>query len=492
MTLIEIKANKSVRNKKNKPYLRFEKLMAILAVSNLLFVLFDLTYIPLRNFWLQGKIGFLNYSIRVLPINITPVYDFVKGIEPNRYTQEYLDQIAEFEAEYNKLKQENPKALPPEDQLKILRDLSVEMIDTDPFAVVNKTGTLEKIKNDMRMYIFEDKEASAKDSFRTFWSQEYLVNNDIDKQLTFFNNKIKPLIETNYFRPTGENGEFIDYFWLLDLFPAGVFFLEFLGRTWYIKIRHKGLNWFDAMLWRWYDIFLFIPMFQWLRVIPVTIRLHQSELVDMKTIQKQASQGFVASIAEDITEVILIRLVNQVQGSIKEGEITKFLSQTSNQASYIDLNQTNETAEIIKLMAKLTINQVMPKIRTEIEALLKYNFDKLIQESPVYKQIQSLPGIDDFQKNLTTEITKQIYQIVHTTLSSLLEEDPVFDKLLEQLVGSFSNAIGSEIKAKQSIDQLESLLVDLLEEIKINYISRLSQEDVEDILEQTRALHQKV
>jgi len=492
MTLIEIKAEKSAKKKKNKPNLKFEKLMAILAVGNLIFVLFDLTYVPFRNFWLQGKLGLFNYSIKVLPINITPIYDVVKGIEANRYTAKYLEEVAKFEAEYNQLKQQNPQALPPENQLKVLRDLSLEMIDTDPFAVANKTGTLEKIKNDMRLHIFKSKDASAKDSFRQFWSQQYLVKNNPEKQLAFFNKKIKPLIETNYFRPIAENGQPIDYFWILDLFPSGLFFLEFLGRTWYIKSQKKGLSWFDAMLWRWYDIFLFLPLFQWLRIIPVTVRLSQSELLDLKAIQKQASQGFVATIAEDITEVILIRVVNQIQGSIKEGEITKFLSQTAKQPSYIDLNQTNETAEIIKLMAKLTINQVMPKIRTDIEALLKYNFDKLIQESPVYQQIKSLPGVDDFQNNLTGEITKQIYQIVHTTLTNLIAEDPNFDQLLEQLVGNFSNAITSEIQAKQSIDQLEILLVDLLEEVKINYISRLSQEDVEDILEQTRALRQKV
>jgi hypothetical protein len=229
---------------------------------------FDLTYIPLRNFWLQGKIGFFNYSIKILPVSITPLYDWVKAIEPNRYTQKYLDQLAEMEIEYAKLKEIDPRALPPENQLKVLRELSIEMIDNDPFAVVNKTGTLEKIKNDMRLYIFNTKDASAKDSFSTFWSQEYLSKNDPEKQLAFFNTKIKPLIETNYYRPIGENGQFIDYFWLLDLFPASVFFLEFLGRSWYIKIRHKGLSWFDAMLWRWYDILLFIPVFQWLRVIP--------------------------------------------------------------------------------------------------------------------------------------------------------------------------------------------------------------------------------
>lgn len=487
MTLTKVKSNRQ----KSKPNLHFEKLMAILAVGNLIFVLFDLTYIPWRNFWLQGNLQIFDYKIRVSPFNLTPLYDWVKAVEPNRYTQNYLDKIEEFEAEYKQQLAENPQAIPSADKLKVLRELSAEMIDTDPFAVANKTGTLEKIKNDMREHIFKTRDSSAKDSFRTFWSKDYLMKNP-QKELEFFDQRIKPLIQTNYFRPIGENGDFIDYFWLLDLFPGGIFFLEFLGRTWYIKLKHQGLTWFDAMLWRWYDIFLFMPLFQWLRVIPVTIRLHQSQLVDMKAIQKQASQGFVASIAEDITEVILVRLVNQVQSSIKEGEITKILSQTTNRPAYIDLNQTNETAEIIKLMSKLTINQVIPKIRIDIEALLNHNFNKLIRESPVYQQMQILPGIDDFQKNLTEQITKQIYQIVHTTLSNLIEEDPVFDKLLEKLVANFSNAISSEIQAKQSIDQIESLLVDLLEEIKINYLSRLSEEDLDDILEQTRMLRNNI
>jgi hypothetical protein len=98
--------------------------------------------------------------------------------------------------------------------------------------------------------------------------------------------------------------------------------------------------------------------------------------------------------------------------------------------------------------------------------------------------------VEDFEKNVTAQITKQIYEIFYTTLSNLIEEDPTFDKLIEKLVANFSKAVTSEIQAKESIDNLEGLLVDLLEEIKINYITRLSEEDVEDILEQTRMLHQ--
>lgn len=49
----------------------------------------------------------------------------------------------------------------------------------------------------------------------------------------------------------------------------------------------------------------------------------------------------------------------------------------------------------------------------------------------------------------------------------------------------------SEIQAQESIKRIESLLVALLEEIKINYVKRLSAEDVEEILEQTRVLRQR-
>ena len=79
----------------------FEKIMAILALVNLILVFFDLSYIPLRDFWLQGrmqvflKLGTLEYEIpnpplKILPFNITPVYDLVKGIEPERFTRKTI------------------------------------------------------------------------------------------------------------------------------------------------------------------------------------------------------------------------------------------------------------------------------------------------------------------------------------------------------------------------------------------------------------------
>ena len=74
---------------------RWDRMVAIIATLNLAWVLVDLSYIPLRNFWLQRNL----YPVPSLPLvvplpwlpDITPVLDPLKGIEPHRETQAYLD-----------------------------------------------------------------------------------------------------------------------------------------------------------------------------------------------------------------------------------------------------------------------------------------------------------------------------------------------------------------------------------------------------------------
>src|SRR5579883_2989251 len=134
----------------------FEKMMAIIATVNLGLVLFDLSYIPWRNFYL-----------RRLP-QITHLYDSVKGIEPHRETDNYLVTVNTLKHQVSQTGLRSPQV---ETQLAELRRLSSDLIETNPFAAVGKSGTLEKIKNRMRDHIHQE---SAKRSFATFWSQAYL------------------------------------------------------------------------------------------------------------------------------------------------------------------------------------------------------------------------------------------------------------------------------------------------------------------------------
>ncbi|MDA0258043.1 MAG: hypothetical protein O2972_05070, partial [Cyanobacteria bacterium] len=76
---------------------RWDQLIAMAAALNLVWVIFDVSYIPLRNFWLQRNLYPLPTLPLVVPLpwlpNITPAYDRIKGIEPHLDSRAYLDQF---------------------------------------------------------------------------------------------------------------------------------------------------------------------------------------------------------------------------------------------------------------------------------------------------------------------------------------------------------------------------------------------------------------
>ncbi|MDJ0534290.1 MAG: hypothetical protein QNJ70_17720 [Xenococcaceae cyanobacterium MO_207.B15] len=494
-----VKSTSANQFKKNTPSLWFERIMAFTATLNLVFVIFDLSYVPLRDFWLNGrvKLGAIRSSyiktkgikLDLIPSQLSSFivqYDDVKGIEPNRTTEGYIAKVEELEQELiNNNNWDNPAVT---NILEDLRRRSVEMVENDPFAEAGKSGNLERIKNIMREHL-PNADNSSKQAFRQFWTVEHLENR-WEEESAFFAQEIKPLLATNYYRHIGENGGYVNNFGYID-FPFGaIFFLEFMARTWYISRTRTAVSWRDAMLWRWYDLFFILPLWRWLRVIPVTIRLDQARIISLTSIQKQISQGVVAGIAEDVTEVVIIRLINQIQTSISQGEIGNLVTE-SNTNSYIDLNNTNETAEIIKILAQTIVYQVLPAIQPEAETLLQYSVEKALQQTSAYQGLLILPGGDRFVSNLTKQLVTQSYEVLSHTLQGVLQEDEQFEKLLDSLLTNISRSFATEIKAQQSLTQIEALLVDFLEEVKVNYVQRLSHEDVELILEQTRNIRNK-
>ncbi|WP_298913546.1 hypothetical protein [uncultured Nostoc sp.] len=463
---------KNIKSSKQRN-LWFERFMAITATVNLGLVLFDLSYVPWRDFYL-----------RKLP-QIIEIYDPIKGIEPHRETKNYLELVKALEEQVSQTGLQSPQV---NSRLEEIRRLSNEMIDTNPFAGVNKSGTLEKIKKRMRSHIGNE---SAKQSFATFWSQPYISQNGWVKEINFFNQSIRPLIASNYYRQIGENGEFVDNFWEIDLPFVILFGVELLGRTFVLRRQHPGFSWLEAVLWRWYDLFLLLPFWRGLRIIPVLIRLDQARLLELHPVRKQINQGIVANFAEELTEIVVVRVINQVQGSIQRGELMRWLSQQENLRPYIDINNVNEVEAIAGLLVKTIVYQVLPKIQPAIVAILCHNIETVFHQVPVYRNLQNLPGVGQAQTQLSEQLATQITTNLYKTLVSAVE-DPVGAKLTSQLVQSFSDALGSEIKEKHVLSEIQSLLFDFLEEIKLNYVQRLSQEDIDQIIEQTRQLRTQV
>lgn len=473
---------KKRRPKSKRRNLLFEKVMAIFTVANLGLVLFDLSYIPWRNFYLFNIGGFRVelFGFQAQVPRITDIYDPIKGIEPYRDTVAYLEKVEQLKAE---VADQGLRSTQVTSTLAELRELSNQMVDTNPFALADKTGTLERIKNRMRSRIGTD---SSKGAFDEFWSQPYLSQAGFLEEMSFFDEQIKRPIQTNYFRQIGETGSFVDRFFFLDIWFISLMAIEIVLRIFYIH-KSKNLSWAEAASWRWYDIFLVLPFYQFLRIIPVLFRLHKAELIDLQVINQQLHASFLAAFSEEITQTVIVRVVSQMQESVKQVDVKQLLTAGS-ENKYIDINNTNEVAAIASIVMQTTVEDILPQLRPDIEALLKHTTETALQQVFVYKGVAQIPGLGSIQQQLTEQVVLQISQSLFHTLKNMPQVDDQTTQLAQNLTKKLNQILLQEARNNKSVDKVKSLLIDLLEEIKINYVQRLSQEEWEEILTETQAI----
>jgi len=451
----------------------FNRLMAIIAVVNLFLIFFDLSYVPWRDLYLVK-----------IP-SLTQLYDPIKGIEPHRETQNYLNKVYQLEEQ---VLHTGLQSSDTENLLSQLRSFSNEMIKDNPFAGANKSGVLEKIKNLMRDRMRIE---SAHQAFELFWSEAHFNRSGWQSEMNFFHTQIQPLIKTNYYRRIGINGMLLNYFWQIDLPFVVLFSLEFLGRTFFISRQKIGLTWRQAMVRRWYDIFLLLPFWRCLRVIPVIIRLNQADLLNLDIARKQINHDFIANFAESITEIVAIRLITQLQESIHQGKIINWLLRPQTRHHYININNTNEIKAIARRILHLAVYQVAPKIQPDIEALLHRSIKTILSQSPTFQQLQNVPGVNQLPTQLTEKLVTDISHSAYATMTTLLE-DPEVAAISNRLIDNFSAALEVEVQKKQNIQEIRSLLIDLLEEIKINYVKGIAEGGVEQSLQEATLIRQNI
>ena len=191
-----------------------------------------------------------------------------------------------------------------------------------------------------------------------------------------------------------------------------------------------------------------------------------------------------------------MQVINQVQKDVKNGKLAKRIFSYQDR-TYIDLNNINEIEAIATKLVQITVCKVIPQIQPDIEAIIRYNVEKIVSESPTFKRFQQIPGIENLANKLSEILVKQLsniategpqnaYEIIKAAMA-----DPEGIKLSEQLVLHFSKVVGVELQQEQTLEELQSLVSAFLEEVKINYVMAMSQEDIEKILEETRQLQLK-
>ena len=446
------------------------KAIALVAVINLVLVLFNLSYLPFRDVY-------LHYTPFVVHL-----YDPVKGIEPHPDTETYLDTVGQLKRQLPQAGLQSPST---QQLLDSLQAQSIALVEENPFLSSNKLGTFAKLKRRMQYRL---QTRSAREAFAQFWSEEYLDRVQSTTALAFFEDKIEPLLKTNYYRAIDENGLYIDNFWRIDILFVIFFALEYFGRTFWLARNRNDLSWGDAMLRYWYDTLMLIPTWRWLRILPVTVRIHKSGLFDLEKILAQITHEPTAYISHRASMFLITQLLNQSQEALDNGAIAKILSQSS---PGITVGEEDKINLIIDRLIGLTIYKVLPEVQPDVEALFRHSLRGALRESDIYQAFKSIPGLSSLPKEATEQLADYLAQATYDVLINSYTDTEgkiIFDRLSD----NFASTLRQKLKDKATQTEIQALLADLLEEWKLNYIKGSYQRNPEETLAEAEKIKEQV
>lgn len=436
---------------------------------NLLMVFFDATYlmrvpytnITVRDFYLRHAPQELRYrytaedyardpALRLQGLTHDPLrlfYDPVKGIERHRFTDDYLARYAALREYLSQNGELNTPA--GQELLSALSEKSVEMIETNPFATANKSGALELIKNRMRDRFAID---SGKQSFQRFFSVENLSAERRAAELKFFDERILPVIQSNYFRWIGEDGEPKDFFHTYDLYFVAFFWLDFLVR--WIVALYKGSyrRWFLFPVRHWHEVFLLFPpdhaaFFRLLRVIPFFSRMRQNGFLPDSGLAPEIIHDNAAIIAEEISGMVLVNILAQIQTIIRERGLKELVSLSEEGA-------LDEVQDLLETQASLISSSVVPEIQPQITELVQYSLRRAMDRwvaSPIG------PGVRLILANVNQHVARG--------LESALAEKEGLDRM-SNITRTFIHTLLREMSREENVRVLEKQIAQLLEGVK--------------------------
>ena len=446
------------------------KAIALIALMNLVLVLFNLSYLPFRDIYL-----------RYTPVLVS-LYDPVKGVEPHPDTEIYLDTVQQLKQQLPQARLTNPST---QQLLDSLQAQSIALVEENPFLAANKLGTFAKLKRRMQ-YRFQTR--SATEAFTQFWSEEYLNRVQPTTALDFFADKIEPLLKTNYYRAIDENGLYVDNFWRIDIFFVVLFAVEYLGRTFWVARNRNDLSWGDAMLRCWYDALMLIPTWRWLRILPVTVRIHKSGLFDMEKILAQITHEPAAYLSQRASLFLITQLLNQSQEALDNGALAQMLSPSS---PGITVGEEDKINLIIDRLIGVTIYKVLPEVRPDLEALLHHSLRGALKESDIYQAFKNIPGLSSLPQEATEQLADYLAQATYDVLINSYTDTEgkiIFDRLSD----NFASTLRQQLKDRATQTEIQTLLTDLLEEWKLNYIKGSHQSNPEETLAEAEKIRERV
>jgi hypothetical protein len=355
----------------------YEILFATIAVINYALVLFDALYLYRMPYF---RMTLRDVLLRHMPV-IVEKYDPVKGIQPHRFTVGYENDYRQLKIAFEDLatapqQDRAAKEKRIDELLSRLVEQSRDMIDRrgvdSYFYLAEKDGVLEMIKNIIRRHL-PNEENSAKQAFAQFFSRENLSDERRAGEFAFFEKEILPLMQENYFRWIGEDGEKTDYFYRIDRWFVLIFLADFLFR-WAGAIRMRAYRrWYLFPVHHFYELVMLYPphysaAVRLLRIIPIYLRLKKNRFIPDDGLLPNIIHDNAQIIAAEISGLVALNILDQARSSLeKSGR----------------LNLSPATTEAIEQLLSARLDQfsrrVMPEIEPQITEMVQYSVNRAME-----------------------------------------------------------------------------------------------------------------
>jgi hypothetical protein len=416
-----------------------EWLFLFVAVANLGLIFFDLTYLPLREFY------------RTTFPEVQHRYDPYKGIAPNPTSQSYLQAVTELQVVLDQPDQ----ALQQEKLLGSLRKYSAFLAEGSPFVTLGRQGVLSRLRSRMAKHMGI---ADSKDAFKQFWTSANLSGVRRTSELQFFNQQIQPLLAKNYDRSFADDGEYVESFWQqIDLWFMAIFAVEFVLRIFFARSPGESLG--SAFGRNSIFLLQFLPTVNlipgvrlgWLglvRLVPFGERLENLNIFPSPV---GAFVGrYSTVIVDELADQVFVKVLDQVKQLAEQTNPDALLPTLSGTAPPTALGR------FVKNQSRLAVQEVMPKVRPQLEEVIAY---ALKQNTPLPSAV--VPGL-----------TQAVLNTAFSAANNAVQDDPELDRLIRVLTSQLVNAIVSTWRVHGTARDIQGLVVELIDQAKQEYKSR--------------------
>ncbi|MEO0867250.1 MAG: hypothetical protein AAFY17_02150, partial [Cyanobacteria bacterium J06642_11] len=99
-------------------------------------------------------------------------------------------------------------------------------------------------------------------------------------------------------------------------------------------------------------------------------------------------------------------------------------------------------------------------------------------QAPAYQGLKILPGFTNISGQITQQISAEVSKNLYGSLKQALSDEKGA-ALMGKLVESFGHHFREELQQGNTLNELQGLITDFLEEVKVNYVERIAMDDVD-------------